>query len=658
MRCGHRFRGSTQVIALVSSASSCIGVHLSSDPAAAIQASSDLAAASNEGIDLVESDEIGDAWRQESEQGRGQSKGSPCSTLLARGVIGAVLSVPRRASVERDGTVASIFELYSLHGVSSRTNGGFLSFVASVLGLVGGCCFLQLLVRYLFCQMTASAKTSNNRAEEACESVSPAGSASAPDMDGETFGISAVHASLASLREQLGIMLRTDAAEQNDGVVAGETYCTSRIASRADSDAEARHRRDAELLKRTHASLALKCFPTARVMSAQASLDLVFDACFEEMDHVRFSEELLAALRAVGMTDAAVDQLIVELRSGSVIATISGPASVIQDLRKKPLQTLKVMGYSPILFCRGQGGASGEGGMDQSTAALIVQRAYRRWCVSQRHCHAVVLPGMGRTWVLAYRHFRVQQSHWRGQRGRAALMIQAAYRCHSVRLAVRRRVDMRQALRIQRTWRGRRVRQRLRFSACDRIRARKARACVRQLMALAVPIQSLWRGFADASPEVARNHAASGRVNRRRPKASVSCICPCQDTCAANLHHQRYQRRWRLDAPTDESRLVESFPESICASPATPRVIAGPSIEGATCQAQAREGSADRATRVLESSGASTLSNGVCGCVAPVVSAARSPTSDAACGDGGPCRVYSESLARASRSAHCKAAQG
>lgn len=75
--------------------------------------------------------------------------------------------------------------------------------------------------------------------------------------------------------------------------------------------------------------------------------EISFDAPFYETDHDMFKKDLLAGLKALGAGDAALAKVSVQLRPGSIIASISGPPHAMAALQSLKLDKLKVLGYSP-----------------------------------------------------------------------------------------------------------------------------------------------------------------------------------------------------------------------------------------------------------------------------------------------------------------------
>mmetsp|Transcript_10299 Transcript_10299/g.36100 ORF Transcript_10299/g.36100 Transcript_10299/m.36100 type:complete len:871 (-) Transcript_10299:96-2708(-) len=65
---------------------------------------------------------------------------------------------------------------------------------------------------------------------------------------------------------------------------------------------------------------------------------------FHSLDHVAFEVDLRANLVEMCADKAALDQMTVRLREGSVIAELYGPAATLTEVRAKPLTTLQVMG--------------------------------------------------------------------------------------------------------------------------------------------------------------------------------------------------------------------------------------------------------------------------------------------------------------------------
>eukprot|EP00929_Paragymnodinium_shiwhaense_P045459 TRINITY_DN2322_c0_g1_i1.p1 TRINITY_DN2322_c0_g1~~TRINITY_DN2322_c0_g1_i1.p1 ORF type:complete len:2533 (-),score=726.29 TRINITY_DN2322_c0_g1_i1:218-7279(-) len=89
----------------------------------------------------------------------------------------------------------------------------------------------------------------------------------------------------------------------------------------------------------------------------QASLELFFDAGLLEINEATFTHELLEGLVKLGVTEADIPRLRLELvvqgSDKSVLARIHGPAVVVDSIRVLPLRMLSVMG-SPAMLQKGE----------------------------------------------------------------------------------------------------------------------------------------------------------------------------------------------------------------------------------------------------------------------------------------------------------------
>lgn len=92
----------------------------------------------------------------------------------------------------------------------------------------------------------------------------------------------------------------------------------------------------------------------SRLNSSTESQDFLVlkfeDADFYSTDQRLFKMELCQNFQDLGMASADVESMAIQLRPGSIIAEISGPADALQDARARPLTTMTVMGHSPIVL--------------------------------------------------------------------------------------------------------------------------------------------------------------------------------------------------------------------------------------------------------------------------------------------------------------------
>jgi len=75
------------------------------------------------------------------------------------------------------------------------------------------------------------------------------------------------------------------------------------------------------------------------------SMELYFDAPFDEVNLSRFQEGIIDELRARGFRDAEIAQMSITLHRGSIIVRIKAPPGVMGKLRSAPLDSIAVQGY-------------------------------------------------------------------------------------------------------------------------------------------------------------------------------------------------------------------------------------------------------------------------------------------------------------------------
>lgn len=98
------------------------------------------------------------------------------------------------------------------------------------------------------------------------------------------------------------------------------------------------------------------------------AFDLYFKTLsFKFVDHAGFKASLIEGLLGLGAPASDMEHLDIALRHGSLIARLSGPASLIAALRALPLQDLEIEGCRPV---RLEGAAQGaaESGADEGAA--------------------------------------------------------------------------------------------------------------------------------------------------------------------------------------------------------------------------------------------------------------------------------------------------
>merc|ERR1712185_86875 len=86
-----------------------------------------------------------------------------------------------------------------------------------------------------------------------------------------------------------------------------------------------------------------------KACEATGTLKLCFDAPYDKIDKASFKNELLEAFCNLDIGEATLKKITISLHRGSVIAVIEGPAPAVQELYRKPLETMTVMGYKALL---------------------------------------------------------------------------------------------------------------------------------------------------------------------------------------------------------------------------------------------------------------------------------------------------------------------
>lgn len=77
----------------------------------------------------------------------------------------------------------------------------------------------------------------------------------------------------------------------------------------------------------------------------QGSMELFFDAPYHEINHEEFKAGVKDGLKELGCSDENLKKVSVDLRPGSTVAEIRGPATIIGAVQACPLNHLSVLGY-------------------------------------------------------------------------------------------------------------------------------------------------------------------------------------------------------------------------------------------------------------------------------------------------------------------------
>eukprot|EP00931_Biecheleriopsis_adriatica_P039458 TRINITY_DN22566_c0_g2_i1.p1 TRINITY_DN22566_c0_g2~~TRINITY_DN22566_c0_g2_i1.p1 ORF type:complete len:1346 (+),score=265.62 TRINITY_DN22566_c0_g2_i1:113-4150(+) len=77
----------------------------------------------------------------------------------------------------------------------------------------------------------------------------------------------------------------------------------------------------------------------------EETLQMYFhDLSFDSVSHDSFKKELTGGFKSLGVSDASLSRLTINLRAGSIIAEVCGPRQEVQDLKLLPIWSLEVMG--------------------------------------------------------------------------------------------------------------------------------------------------------------------------------------------------------------------------------------------------------------------------------------------------------------------------
>lgn len=137
----------------------------------------------------------------------------------------------------------------------------------------------------------------------------------------------------------------TPSTVQPEGVATRIGTISSQDHSLLPPDSKAASQLGLTILPSQEASFMSPSSSALSTSAASKILELVFDAPFDSIDKPKFKQDLLASFRSLGMTEATLKQLDVQLFPGSIIARVQGPPWAVTELQSKNLLSINIMGF-------------------------------------------------------------------------------------------------------------------------------------------------------------------------------------------------------------------------------------------------------------------------------------------------------------------------